>query len=245
MTQDTFDPFDSATNAKTPSYDLFGKVEINAWACALEKGNGKVAFDPNNPNHKRYTAIDIFIQALPEIDVKYPRQWEEHFLAEFGDWPRIVLPSIRAALPTMGSVRELNGKYARIARVPNGKKFDKKDRQTGQPTGEKADELTYKFVEFYDTEDACRAAALAANAFDPNRVNTPAAVPATDPSDAEKNTALAFLKVIVQNAAKGKLPDEAKLAVTQALTQYPTVSKFFTVDSPETVDLITHVCTPF
>ena len=67
-----YDPLDAATNAKAPSYDLFGKVEVNAWACHLEKGTGKVTFDPNNPNHKRLTAVDVCIQPLPEINVKYP-----------------------------------------------------------------------------------------------------------------------------------------------------------------------------
>jgi hypothetical protein len=43
----------------------------------------------------------------------------------------------------------------------------------------------------------------------------------------------------VGNTAKGKANvDDAKAAVGVALAQYPTVAKFFTVDSNETVDLI-------
>jgi hypothetical protein len=235
-TDDGFDPFAAASTPKTQTYDLFGMVEINAWACSLQKGVGKVPFDPQNPNHKRLTAIDVFIQPLPEIDVKYPKTCEEHWVAEFPEWAKITLPSIKAA--GFENVREINGKYARVARVPNGKKYEKKDRATGQPTGEMAEETTFKFVEFYADENACRAAYAAAGGTVKN--DAPAATPApvADPNDAEKNTAFAFLKVIVGNAAKGKSLDDAKVAVGVALAQYPTVVKFFTVDSAETVDLI-------
>jgi len=54
------DPFDAASNPPVQTYDLFGKVELSAWACALVKGQGKVAFDPS-VHEKRFTAIDIFI----------------------------------------------------------------------------------------------------------------------------------------------------------------------------------------
>src|SRR4030065_1385466 len=91
-----FDPFASASDPVIQTYDLFGKVEISAWACALVKGTGKVPFDPNNPNHKRLTAIDVFIEPLAEIDVKYPRSLESHWLAGFVGWAKITLPSIKA-----------------------------------------------------------------------------------------------------------------------------------------------------
>jgi len=48
-----------------------------------------------------------------------------------------------------------------------------------------------------------------------------------------------FLKVIVSNAVRG-LTDwqSAKGVVQQALARYPTVNKFYTVDSTETVQLM-------
>lgn len=231
---DEFDPFASASDPVQQNFDLFGQVEINAWACALVKGAGKMPFDPTNPDHKRYTAIDVFIQPLLEIDVKYPKSLECHWIAEFPEWAKITLPSIKAA--GVANVREVNGKWARVARVPNGKRYEKKDKATGQPTGEYADETTFKFVAIYDTEDACRAAYLA-NGGTPGNGHVAASV--SNPDDTEKATNLAFLKVIVTNAVRGKTDlGEAQDAVGVALLQYPTVAKYFTVDSDETVALI-------
>lgn len=237
-----FDPFESANDPKVPTYDLFGRVEINAWACHLQKGQGKIPYDPNNPDHKRLTAIDVFIEPLPEIDVKYPKTLECHWVAEFPEWAKITLPSIKAL--GIDNVREINGKWARVARVPNGKRYEKKDAQ-GNPTGEMRDETTFKFAAFYADEDACRAAYIAAGGQPGNGSNGHNVPLEIGTEDAEKATALAFLKVIVQNAAKGKLIDEAKDAVGVALIQYPTVSKFFTVDSPETQELINQTAVPF
>jgi hypothetical protein len=241
VADDGFDPFAEASAPKVPTYDLFGLVEINAWACALQKGVGKVPFDPTNPNHKRFTAIDVFIQPLAEIEIKYPKTCEEHWVAEFPEWAKITLPSIKAC--GIENVREINGMWCRVARVPNGKRYEKKDKD-GNPTGQFADETTFKFVEFYSTEDACRAAYIAAGGQVAKSTNggAPAGVPTTpvvDPTEAEKATAYAFLKVIVGNAAKGKASvDDAKLAVDVALAQYPTVEKFYKADSAETLDLI-------
>ncbi len=228
------DPFASASDPVviTPNFDLWGMVEISAYACHLQKGKGggKVPFDATNPDHKRMTAINVFIQPLAEIDVKYPKQWEMDWIAEFQTWAKITLPSIKAA--GFENVREINGKWARVARVDSlDKPYDKKDAQ-GNPTGEKGVKKTFKFVEFFDTEDACRAAYLAAGG---HAATQPAA---TDPTDADKIAALAFLKVIVPNACKGKkITDDWKGAVTTALAQYPMVSKHFTAESPEVAEL--------
>ncbi len=153
-----FDPFAAASDPAviTPNYDLYGMVEISAYACHLQKGVGKVPFDPTNPDHKRMTAIQVFIQPLPEIEVKYPKTLEMDWIGEFPTWAKITLPSIKAA--GFENVREINGKYARVTRVDSlDKPYDKKDKD-GNPTGEKGVKKTFKFVEFYDTEDACRAA---------------------------------------------------------------------------------------
>ncbi len=232
--ENEFDPFASASDPVLKTFDLFGVVEINAWACALEKGVGKVPFDAQNPDHKRFTAIDIFVQPLPEIDVKYPKTCEDHVLAESKEWANITLASIKAA--GIANVRECNGRYARVARIPNGKKYPAKDRTTGQPTGEMKDETTFKFVEFYADEAACRAAYIASGGQATNSTSAP--VPA-DPNEAEKATNYAFLKVIVTNAARGKNTiAEAQAAIKLVLPQYPTVAKYYTEESLETLKLI-------
>jgi hypothetical protein len=232
-TQD-FDPFESASNPAQRSFDLWGKAELSAWACALVKGTGKVPYNSNNPDHKRFTAIDIYVQPLIELDVKYPKSLEDHPVAEFPEWAKITLPSIKAL--GIDNVREVNGKWARIARVPNGKKYPKKD-TNGNPTGEMADETTFKFIAFFDTEDACRADYLAngGKPLDGNGRNTPQPIS----EDKERDTAAAFLKVIVTNNARGKDNfAQAKDAVAAALIGFPTVAKFYTAESDEVKKLI-------
>ena len=237
-TDDNFDPFAAATEAQARTFDLFGLVEISAWACHLEKGQGKIPFDPQNPNHKRMTAIDVFIQPLPEIDVKYPKTLECHWLAEYNTWAKITLPSIkdayqRATGQELGSVRQINGMYARVARVDSfDKKYEKKD-TNGNPTGEMVTPKTFKFVELYADENQCRAAYTAAGG-QPMQGSSPAVTSA--PVDADKNAAIAFLPVIVKNALSGKnlkISDDWKTAVNTALGQFPMVAKHFTAESPE------------
>lgn len=234
--QTTDDPFDTASNPPVQTYDLFGKVEISAWACALVKGTGKVPFDPS-VHERRFTAIDVYIAPLPEIDVKYPKSLEDHWIAEFAEWAKLTLPSIKAL--GIDNVRELNGRYARVARVPNGKKYEKKDPNTGQGTGEMKDETTFKFVALFADEDACRTAYLAAGGQPAgNGNNVPVVIPPDN--NTEMATAYAFLKVIVTNAARGATNwNDAKAKVATALIQYPTVAKFYTADSMETGQLIT------
>jgi hypothetical protein len=231
-----FDPFESASNPVVQTYDIFGKVEISAWACALVRGHGKVAYDPAI-HEKRFTAVDIFIQPLPEIDVKYPKSLEDHPISESKEWASITLQSIKAL--GIDNVRELNDKWVRVARVPNGKQYEKKDTQ-GNKTGQMADETTFKFVALFADENECRAAYIAAGGQPSgNGHNIPTPVVPTS-ENTEMATAYAFLKVIVGNAARGKTTwADAKAAVAQALAQYPTVAKFYTADSVETGGLIT------
>jgi hypothetical protein len=241
----TIDPFDTASNPPEQTYDLFGKVEISAWACALVKGTGKVPHDPA-VHPKRFTAVDIYIEPLPEIDVKYPKTLEDHLIAEFTEWAKITLPSIKAL--GFDNVRDINGKYVRVARVPNGKKYERKD-TNGNPTGEMRDETTFKFVALFADEDACRAAWVAAGGTPSNGSNGNGSNGHNVPlqagtEDAEKATAYQFLKVIVGNATKGMTKEthkwaDAQAAVAQAIAQYPTVAKFYTVNSMETGALIT------
>lgn len=230
-----FDPFEAATEAQARTFDLFGMVEISAWACHLVKGQGKIPFDPQNPNHKRMTAIDVFIQPLPEIDVKYPKTLECHWLAEYNTWAKITLPSIkdayqRATGQELDSVKQINGMYARVARVDSlDKKYEKKD-SNGNLTGEMVTPKTFKFVEFYADEDTCRAAYVAAGG-----QAMQGALTASVNND-EKNAAIAFLPVIVKNALNGKgltINDDWKAAVNTALDQYPMVVKHFNAESPE------------
>jgi hypothetical protein len=223
----TIDPFDSASDPVLPTYDLFGKAEISAWACALVKGQGKMPFDPA-VHEKRFTAIDIFIQPLAEIDVKYPKSLEDHPIAESKEWAQITLASIKAL--GINNVREVNGMWARVTKVPNGKHYVNKD-------GDKRDETTFKFVEFYADEDACRAAYLAAGG-QPGNGNGHN-VPVATSENAEQLQALNVMKVVINNVAPGKTTFAEVQEAIKAHVFYPHVVKWYPVESVEVGELIT------
>jgi hypothetical protein len=243
VTQDEAELWNEVNNPPEKTYDLFGKVELQIFKGAYQSGTrGAVPFNPA-VHQKAQIIIKMYIQPLAEMDVKYPKHLE-YESPNWADWGKITFPSIKAL--GINDAREINNMWARVARVPNGKKYDKKDAQ-GNPTGEKGDELTFKFVAFFADEDACRAAYLAAGGRpadangNGNGHNVPAQV-APSNEDTERATAYQFLKVIVGNAAKGKESfAEAQEAVGLALAQYPTVSKFYLANSVETGELITQV----
>ena len=230
---DAFDPFNSASNPSLPAFELWGMVEVNAYACALVKGLGKVRFNPS-VHDKRFTAIDLFVQPLAETNVTNPKSCERHPIAESKEWASITWNSIKS-LGTE-NLREVNDKWARVAVVPNGKTYENKD-------GEKKDETCFKFLAFFDNEDACRSAYLTNGGHAaPAPTEQPAPV---SQDDTDRQTAMAFLNVIVPNAARGKASvADAQAAVSVALTGYPTVAKFFTADSDEVTALILKTLTP-
>lgn len=64
----------------------------------------------------------------------------------------------------------------------------------------------------------------------------PQAAPA---NNTERETALKFLRVIVENAARGQSDlTVVRNTVAAQIATMPLVSKYFTVDSPETMNLI-------
>jgi len=228
--------WDEVNNPPEKTYDLFGQlVDMNIFKGGYQKGTrGAVPFDPAI-HQKAMVIVRFYIQPLPEINVKYVDQLT-YESPNWADWGKVTFPSIKAQ--GIDDAREVNNRWFRFARVPNGKKYDKKDVQ-GNPTGEQGDEMTWKIVALFSDEDACRAAYIATGGqVSGNGRNVP--TPAATSENTEMTTAYAFLKVIVANAARGKTTwAEAKEAVAQSLTQYPTVTQFYTVDSIETGKLIT------
>lgn len=237
-----YDPLDAASNPPERTYDLFGKLEVNAWPCAFQKGTrGGVPYDPA-VHKQRFTMVDMYIQPLAEIDVKYPKSLELHEPAEFATWAKIVWPSIKAL--GISNLREIKDRWVRVAKVPDGNSYQRKDpsgnlmfNQDGSPV--MVETTTFKFVQLFADENECRAAYLAAGGTSNANGNGQKPAEPVASGNAEKDTAYQFLKVIVANAVRG-LTDwqQAKDAVALALNQYPTVSKFFNADSVETGQLM-------
>lgn len=233
------DPFETANNATLPPQAFWGEFKTDAWYCFIKKGQPKVAFDAGqHPIENRFTQIDLSINPLPEQNVTNAKATERHLIAEYNDWVKIVLPSLKA----VGlSLKELNGKFVKIECVTNGKQYK-------NSAGETKDETVFRLAAVFADESACRADYFAAGNVDrrggstgPTEANAqPAAThqPATG-NDAEKATALQFLTAIVKGEAKTET-DPTKLydKVGAKIAGYPLVSKYFTIQSPETVELI-------
>src|SRR3990172_8954470 len=225
--QDETELWNEANNPPEKTYDLFGQlVDLQIFKGAYQTGTrGAVPFDPA-VHQKAQTIIRFYIQPLPEINVKYGDQLT-YESPVWADWGKITFPSIKAL--GINDAREINNRWFRFSRVSNGKTYTKSDGGTGE-------EKTWKIIELYADENACRDAYVKSGGTN-NGHNNPVPVNPNG-EDTERVTAYEFLKVIVGNAARGKETfAEAQEAVGLALAQYPIVSKFYLANSVETGEL--------
>jgi len=230
--QPATNPWDTVNNPPEPTREVSGAVTINAWWCMLVPGVGKQPYDEKTVDPKtgnaprRYTAIDLTIEPLVESGMTFPVQ--RTMLAEFGEWKETTLPSLRDIGVLDASV--LNGKYAKIELVPTGRKYTNSQ-------GEEKEASAVKFVAVYDTREACLAAMNGDNPASPTPIVSP--VPSNGNSG-EKDTALKFAKAFVANAmhqAGGDL-DKARGILAPMMANQPVISKHYTVDSPEILEML-------
>lgn len=231
------DPWDAAENPKELVYasEYWGQVEAMSWNCVLEKGVGKLPFDAQiHSADQRRTAIDLLVHPLGEMKLTF--DVSRGIVAESHEWAGIILPSLR----DVGlSPRELDGKWVKVVRVPLTDRMGNPTTYVDKRSGQVKEQTTIKFVAVFADEAACQADYLAQSG---NPDTAPAQVAQAangNGSNPERNTALQFLKVYVQNAVRGQT-DLAIIRETLALNiaQQPLISKYFTVDSPEATDLI-------
>lgn len=212
------DPFDSASDPKLAPREYYGEVSVDCWYCALVKGQGKVPYDPAQ-HERRATAIDISVQPLAEQGVTFALT--RSMIAESREWAAIVWPSAKEL--GVASVRELEGRWAKVTQVPTGRKYTNKQGETKEAT-------TLKFLALYADEAACRAACIA----ETNAKPSPSGVGhipgfeddgAPDPTDSkERETATQFLNVFIQQHSG----DKAK--IWQAIQSMPMITKFYGED---------------
>lgn len=219
------DPFDSANNAKAPSKYFFGINYFDMYHCVLEKGGankGKPPFDANihKPEQMR-TSINLSIVPLTGSKATFPI--ERNLIAEFGDWPMVILPSIKALGLTP---RDLVGKAVKVELVVTGSYVNNK--------GETKQLTTPKYLEVYTDEATCQAAADAIFG-KANTEQQEEAFPAKAPNgnNPERDIALKFLPALITQAGK----DPSKVA--DLLASNNLVGKYFNLNSPEVINLIT------
>lgn len=247
--QPVLNPWQTAMNPPQTAGKWFGQMTVNAWFCALIKGQGKVIWDPNqvDPNTgnapRRYTAIDLKLAPLYEKNAI--NDIERTALAEFGDWPDTILPSLKDCGVT--DLQSLNGRWVCVEMVENGTYHDKN-------TGETKKSTTFRFLQVFADEATCRAAWKA------DRGNSAEPAPATEPPWAngngtngngngngskERETAVKFLKPYVTNAWRqsGGDLDKARGILAQLIAGQALLAKYFTVDSSEVLDELSTMAT--
>jgi len=231
----TVDPWDVASTATVAPRSYYGQLRLDMWFCVLQKGVGKVPFDDgqHSPDDRR-TSVDIHLIPIAEQNVAFELKREP--IAESREWAGIVLPSLQQAAVDAGMIsdpkeidlRKMNGAWVKAEFVGTGRKYRGRD-------GTERESTTFKFLAVYADEAACRAAYAADtgrlldddDAFD--------ALPAAGGGNGntkERETALQFVKVLVQQH-KGD-----RAVVAEQIAAMPMLSKWFTIDSPEVVQLL-------
>jgi len=219
----TRDAYDDAMDAEyTPrSNTYFGEAGVDVWHCVLEKGRGKVEFDPAiHAQDRRCTAIKVSIDAFKRDQTTF--LLEREMIAESKEWANFVKPSLRA-LNT--DLRALNGKWVQVQTVPTGQKYTNK-------SGEEKDRTTIKFIAVYPSEAECFAAMDAHFNSNTEPAFAPVNAPPSNGNGAERETAKKFLAPLWKTA-NGDI-----VRYEELLKKMSPVNKYFTIQSPEVLEVM-------
>jgi len=230
---------DAFTPTPKKNLRIWGRIDYNEWLCGFTMpvkdaaGNTitKGEKSPYNPeiHQNAALAIDLYIQQLPEINIPNARICEYNVTKGSIQWEKDTLPSLINLGVT--AKEQIDGTWAVIEIIESKKTYK-------ASSGEIKHNLSWMFVNLFADEDTCRADYLAAVGRQPSNGSNENA-PVITSEDTEKATAFAFLKVIVTNAVRGHSEFKtASEAAAKALAQYPTVARFYSADSQETVQLM-------
>ena len=224
------DPFAAADNPQVRPAEFFGKLEVDAWFCALVKRQGKVPFDGTmHPIDQRRTAVDLHVIPLADHKLNYPLS--RGVIAESAEWTKIVWPSLRDL--GIASLRELKDteRWCKVTTESTGRTY--------QSNGTTKEATTFRFLALYASEAECQAAFSASrNGNGEDWLDAPVQAAPVNGSNGtahaeqrERETALAFARILVKQSHS--IPE-----VGERFAQYPLVSRFFSVDSPEISEMI-------
>jgi hypothetical protein len=191
-------------------------MEITAQYVAIQRGQRPQPWVEGMSADTRRTEVFFILNPLDESGLE--RLVERKVLAESGEFTRIVWPSLRDL--GVKTLRDANGKWAKITMVPSGRTWTNKEGQEVKGT-------TIKFAAIFDTQAEC-VAAWEQEFGNEAHARSDDDVPFDAPgNDTERETALQFLPALVKSANG----DRAMLATL--LSGMPMIAKFFNVDSPE------------
>ena len=232
-----YDAFDDATKAEVieQEYNYYGQLAVEAWSCALVKGQGKVPYDPQQHKQK-LTNVDMTLVPLSDMGLSFnlERTGPSGMIVQFKDsgWADVTWASAMEC--GINHARELNNAWAHVTMAKTGKSYTKQD-------GTKVEKTTFKILQIFASEDECRAAYLATKGDDiPTTEQSPATTPA--PADENKKNALLFIGAIIKNAVakEGKDLEKVKSHVQSLLDgDYNLmVGQYVSTEDPEVMEKI-------
>lgn len=230
------DIWDRANEATLGPKFYFGQVFTLGDDVYISKGEPKRLFDSNrDPVEKRYTQIKIDGQCTRANGSTY--EISREIICEFGrEWAGIILPSLKICGV---HPRDLDQKWAKWEMVETGQSFVATQ---GASAGETIKKTTFKFLEIYPDEAACRAAEKAHYSRAADDEDEPLPMPEDgneapksnggNGSDAQRQVAAKFLPALLAQA-QGDLTQFSVLLAGNPLT-----SKYFDLNSPEVLELV-------
>lgn len=235
------DPWEEAMNPPELPNSYHGKITVEAFTVMFveDPSTGKkmkMPYDPQTllPDGSQPRPVGMVKISLTPVNEKLQFDITRDLLITAPDWTKITLPSIKDV--GIMSLKDLDGKYAEVVMADTGRSY--------QSNGETKQATTFKFIRLFADENECKAAA---------GVQTVPATPAApsqsggNGNNTERATAEKFLGIYVNNAVKqaGKDLDKAREILAQQIAQQALLAKYFTVDSPEVVNLMTEALAPF
>lgn len=228
MTNGNYDPWSEAEEARELPKTYFGQIYVEAYPVVLEKGvRGGIPFD--GAVHRvedRRTMVHVSITPLPSSNRSEPFEW--WYLTFAKEWAGILLPSIKAL--GFRSPRLISDKYVKYDMAPTGRTYT-------TDAGEEKMATAPQLIAVYDHVGEAEAAAseLYGNGGD----NGATAQTEQPTGGMTKDGAYLFLKAFVHET-KGDLD-----ALGKKLEANPTIGQFFTVTSPEVIELVGELEKPF
>lgn len=235
------DPWAEAMNPPELPSGFHGKITVEAYTVMFveDPATGKkmkVPYDPQTLMPDGSEPRPVSVVKLGLIPVNENLKWDifRELLVTSSDWTKITLPSIKDV--GIMQLKDLDGKWAEIVLAETGRTY--------QSNGETKQATTFKFVRMFPDEASCKAAAgvvsepVSSQAAPASNGSNQANV--SNPNGSERATALKFAKVYVVNAvrAASKDLDKTREILASQLANQALLSKYFTVDSPEIVELM-------
>ncbi|MFO7742768.1 MAG: hypothetical protein R6X31_10705 [Anaerolineae bacterium] len=130
-----------------------GKLSVDAWTCVLEKGVGKVPFDPEKHKGRRTsTAIELTVEPLDPTRGMIQRDT----LNWTPDFRKVVRPSIEKLIPTIAEIRGLKeGQFNPLKQIDGlyviGRYVERPDNEPDETW------TTLAFTHVFGSEAECKA----------------------------------------------------------------------------------------